>query len=403
MRVIAPVTTICAVCLVAAGCASPGLKDAQPDPDAVAAPPSQTPARGAPGSPASAIAYPTAAPLPSGLDAARTMRAHLLDVGQGAATLFEFPCGAMLIDTGGELNDSFDVRVALKAQLDAFFARRADLARTIDLLVITHPHIDHMRGLPTLLENFRVKNVVDNSRDGDSLVELEQRALRTYIEDKGAGHRRVRLDDIVKRGGLTDEVIDPIACEAVDPKIRVLWGGVPADPGWGTDHYGKMRFDNENNHSVVVRVDFGAASMLVTGDLEEIAIRALIAKYEGSRWLDVDVYQAGHHGSANGTTRELLTAMTPRMALIAMGDPERHHSWTAWAYGHPRAVIVDMLHDRVLMDRPATDVLVGRGTKRFEARTIHRAIFGTGWDGAVVIDATAESDLQVRLQTRRRD
>ena len=86
---------------------------------------------------------------------------------------------------------------------------------------------------------------------------------------------------------------------------------------------------------------FVEISLLVTGDLEDIAIHALLEKYEGTRWLDVDIYQAGHHGSANGTTRPLMEAMTPSLALIAMGDPERQHQWTAWAYGHPRAVVVD--------------------------------------------------------------
>jgi hypothetical protein len=75
---------------------------------------------------------------PASLDPQRTLSIHLLDVGQGAATLLEFPCGAVLVDTGGELNASFDSRSALKAQLDAFFLRRTDLNRTLDSLIIWH-------------------------------------------------------------------------------------------------------------------------------------------------------------------------------------------------------------------------------------------------------------------------
>lgn len=329
-----------------------------------------------------------------------TMSVHLLDVGQGAATLLEFPCGAVLVDTGGELNESFDGAAALMTQLEAFFARRTDLNRTIDLLVITHPHIDHVRGLPLLLDSYTVRNVVDNGRDGDDLVSAQIRALRSSIERNKTGYRGVNSDEIVNKGGMIDAVIDPIACTAVDPKIRVLSGGVRSDPGWGTSKYGSRHYANENNHSVVLRVDFGNASILITGDLEENAIHSLVERYEGTRWLDVDVYQAGHHGSANGTTRELLRATTPLLALIAMGDERRHHSWTAWAYGHPRAVVVDLLDEAVAFKRPTVEVPVGTGVKRFNQRRLDGAIYGTGWDGAVVVDMDVAGEVAVRRVPR---
>ena len=333
-------------------------------------------------------------PRPAAFADDTTMSVHLLDVGQGAATLLEFPCGVVLIDTGGELNDSFDSVTALMTQLEAFFARRADLNRTIDLLVITHPHIDHVRGLPVMLGSYTIKNIVDNGHDGEAMVQNEVRALRGA--QGTAGYRGIKNEDIVKKGGLIDEVIDPIACSVVDPKIRVLSGSVNSDPGWGTSKYGKRHFENENNHSVVIRVDFGNASILITGDLEEVAIRGLVERYADTRWLDVDVYQAGHHGSANGTTRELVAATTPLVALIAMGDESRKHSWTAWAYGHPRAVIVDMLDDVVAFKRPKVEVPVGTGAKKFVGRSLEGAIYGTGWDGAVVVDMGADGEVVVR-------
>ena len=57
-----------------------------------------------------------------------TMRLHFIDVGQGDATLVEFPCGAMLVDTGAEQNAEFDGVAQLESYLEAFFARRTDLS-----------------------------------------------------------------------------------------------------------------------------------------------------------------------------------------------------------------------------------------------------------------------------------
>src|SRR5262245_63399116 len=75
------------------------------------------------------------------------MRVHVIDVGQGAATLVEFPCAAILIDTGGErfpadpwLTAQFDSTARLMSYLRKFFAGRPDLKNQLALLVLTHPH-----------------------------------------------------------------------------------------------------------------------------------------------------------------------------------------------------------------------------------------------------------------------
>lgn len=341
-------------------------------------------------------ATPTPAPRAPADDPERRMTVHLLDVGQGAATLIEFPCGAMLVDTGGEQNEAFDSVPRLKEQLDAFFERRADLRKTIDLLVITHPHIDHVRGLPMLLREYVVKNVVDDGRDGDDLVKEPIQTLRGYVAAHGTGYRGIKDDALISKGGIHDEVVDPFRCKAVDPVVRVLSGGVGHDPGWGTDNYGKLHFDNENNHSVVVRVDVGNASLLITGDLEERAIAGLLERYKGSRWLDVDLYQVGHHGSANGTTRALVAAMTPHVALISMGPERRHIPWTAWTYGHPRADVVDRLERGVALPRPHATVEVASGPKKFSSHGLDKAIYGTGWDGAVDVVMDTDGNIDVR-------
>src|SRR5579862_4109638 len=87
------------------------------------------------------------------------MRAHFIDVGQGASTLLEFPCGAVLIDTGAQDKNHVD---NLIRYLDDFFARRPDLHETLAEVIVTHPHIDHSMGLRRVAEKYNVLNYVDD-------------------------------------------------------------------------------------------------------------------------------------------------------------------------------------------------------------------------------------------------
>lgn len=352
-----------------------------------------------------AAAAPAGAPvvpsrLPRG-DEQHTMRVHMLDVGQGTAVLVEFPCAAMLIDTGAESNDEFDGVEALRKQLEAFFKRRADLRRTLALLVLTHPHIDHVRGLPVVLREFTVRNVVDNGQRGDDIVKDEMAVLRRFLDaHPQVGHFSVVDAAFPGSAGLSNAVVDPVACGAVDPRIRVLAGQYTANPGWPEPPDGPGPMHNENNHSVVLRVDFGAASLLSTGDAEKPALRTLVNRYDGTALLDADIQVVGHHGSYNATTRELLDASTPQVALIPTGPPWRQQPWSAYQYGHPRTTAVTRYERSTLLRRPPEEVLVASGTRRFTRVTLERAIYATGWDGAVTVSANDSGDIAVDYARR---
>lgn len=144
-----------------------------------------------------------------------------------------------------------------------------------------------------------------------------------------------------------------------------------------------------------MRVDFGKASLLVTGDLETPAIKDLIKRYEGTGLLDVDMYIVGHHGSSNGTTAELVSAMSPDLAVVNVGKPDHDAKFCAFAFGHPRNEIIEMLTAGVSETRDPFTAKVVSDAKKFEDRSITRAIYATGWDGDVVFDAGADGVFRV--------
>lgn len=316
---------------------------------------------------------------------AQTMRAHFLDVGQGSAAILESDCAAVLIDTGGEFNNEFDSTQWLVDQIEDFFFGRPHLDRTFQLFVLTHPHIDHTRGVNAVLERYKVLNAVTNGQEAGSGKPGQKALHRTVALSEQSGGPAIGFEPIrvvdLPGAGLSSDVVNPIACGITNPKITALWGTSDTN-GWSAKDA-----KNQNNHSVVLRVDFGNSSMLFTGDLEERGIAGLLAKYKDTGLLDVDVYLVGHHGAANATTDALLRAITPKIAVISMGVPDRMTAWTAWAYGHPRKVIVQQLLGKVSGTRPARRVPVATGVRTFEQISVSKAIYATGWDGTIVLEA----------------
>jgi len=312
------------------------------------------------------------------------MRAHYIDVGQGAATLLEFPCGCMLIDTGAQSEQHVD---HLVAYLHKFFERRDDLHATIDVVVITHPHKDHTWGLREVAQSFNIRHFVDNGVFKRGSGKANVNWLRKRVEN-GMLHTAIReiaddeITSLPHKQGLSDDAIDPFRCEDCDPQVRILSGRLDESPGWS-----KKEFENLNNHSVVVRVDFGESSFLFTGDLEEPAIQTMVSYYRNTDMLDVDVYQVGHHGSHNGTNEALLEAMTPTVATIGVGHWSFGQGSTTFrfnthSFGHPRRVVLDQLSQFIPGNRSQPiNIQAGEGVHSFTPYTVRKRIYATGWDG----------------------
>ena len=347
---------------------------------------------------------------PPGTNEADAMRLHTIDIGQGLAQLIEFPCGVILYDTGGEVNQAYDFLPALTGYLDELFARRPELDRTISLLAISHPHIDHTRGIGAILERYKVKAVIDNGDDNNDIGGRPQIALHRWIEAQGDGvpYYAVRRDKITSAEGLTNATIDPIeGCDRspTDPLIRALWGGTeePSEIG-----------HNANNDSVVLRIDYGQSSFLLPGDLEIVGWAKLTKKMGDSNPIfDVDVYTLGHHGSKNATVPYMVKLMSPKVAVASAGPYSRYlriaNEFTARKFGHPNAKALEpLIHERhgvsMWRKKPArvwVGIKGGWMLERmpvWEEWVIRRAVYTTSWDGTVVVTGNANGFIDVETE-----
>lgn len=330
---------------------------------------------------------------------------HFINVGQAAATLVEFPgnCGAILVDAGE--GPGFDG--ALSAYLENFFeVTRPDLNRRIKALYITHPHMDHMAGLAGIGLGaspyepiFEIGQLIDDGFSGAPEKEYErsQRLLGDWIGSSKRKH--ISFPTRPPAGGYSGPEVDPVTCAGA--RIRVLWG--KSQNKVFSDH------KNPNNHSLVVRIDYGESSVLITGDLMTPAIKKLLEAYaDEPELLDVDLYVPGHHGADNGTTVPLLAALTPMVAVMQVGDLNINSgSQTAWGYGHPRLETVEALREVVSCEgRPAAFGLAAkkkpRGIDDIADLELPCHIYATGWNGNIDVsmpfqDGTIEVSLECEL------
>ncbi|MDR7420228.1 MAG: DNA internalization-related competence protein ComEC/Rec2 [Armatimonadota bacterium] len=221
----------------------------------------------------------------------------VLDVGQGDAILIQSPSGhVVLVDGGGEVGAERTVWDVGRMRVVPAL-RRAGVRR-IDVVVFSHPHEDHVGGLPAVVENFPVGLVLD---PGVPHPSPSYTRLLRLVE---AG----RIPYRTARAGMTLDLGAGVALAILHPPEPIpLLDGDPVHAG-----------------GVIGRLTRGAAAMLLTGDAEAAAEQYLI---ERGAPLHSGVLKVGHHGSRTSTTPALLRAVRPRYAVISVGADN--------TFGHP--------------------------------------------------------------------
>ena len=233
------------------------------------------------------------------------LRITVLDVGQGSATLIEFPGGQTLLVDGGGFPDNalFDVGERIIAPL---LRRRKIL--TVDYLILSHPSSDHMNGLHYIVSHFRPhlllwSGIPAETASGRAFFDLIQRkAVRTIIPESETFDMEI--------GGVRLAVVSPAG---LPRGRRSIFS--PADT---------------NNTSLVLRLSFGNRSVLLPGDIETAAEQELVQRLGTT--LQSTVLLAPHHGSRTSSSAGFIAAVRPQAVIISCGVQN------AYGFPHPRVL-----------------------------------------------------------------
>jgi competence protein ComEC len=259
------------------------------------------------------------------------LRLTFVSVGQGDSTVVEFPDGSVMVVDGGGLSADFDAGERIVGPY--LWQRKVTRA---EWLVLTHPHFDHFGGLPFLARNFSPNFLWSNGT-------------------RGTGTRAASLWETI--------AAEAISAPEIARGFRTTIAGVevaalaPAEEDRGS----------LNDRSLTLRLQYGAASVLLPGDVEvqgELRLLAAVADE-----LPSTVLKVPHHGSRTSSGPRFLDAVAPRIAVISAGYENR--------FGVPHPEVV--------------------------ARYLERgaSLWRTDRDGAVIVELWRDGRVRVRSGRRR--
>jgi competence protein ComEC len=230
----------------------------------------------------------------------RNLEITVLDVGQGDAIVVRTPDRkTILIDTGDKtMRRDYGELVVVP-----YFKARG--IKEIDLLILTHPHADHIGGAQAVMKNLKIDKVLLPRCDYESQLYYN---VLTFIDDND-------IEIIYADTSLVFEEFEQINLKILHPT------------------YEYKNEANVNNYSIVIKIEYGNLSVLLTGDAEK-EVEAILIENWGDK-LYSDLLKVGHHGSNSSSTLDFLEYVSPEYAVISVGTKNR--------FGHPDEKIVAIL------------------------------------------------------------
>ena len=216
---------------------------------------------------------------------------HFIDVGQALSVLVECDGQFMLYD-GGNVDDGSLVVSYLQKQG----------VEQLQYVFCSHAHEDHVGGLAAVMAKFNAGHVYS------PVTEASTKCFNDFVK-------------YTQQRGLQLEV----------PAVGTTW---PLGSATVTMLGPVKQYDDTNNTSIVLRIDYGSTSFLLTGDMEKTAESDLV---NSGANLKADVLQVGHHGSSTSTGYAFLNAVLPEMGIISCGVNNK--------YGHPHEETLSILRD----------------------------------------------------------
>lgn len=216
------------------------------------------------------------------------LRVHFIDVGQGDSIFIQSPDGKTMLIDGGKRDSGKEVVDYLRAQG----------VKKLDYVVATHPDADHIGGLLAVLNSISINHFIDSGKIHTS--QTYENMLQLIVDKK--------IPFVVPDKG------DKISLDS-NMDITVFNVGEESD-------------DN-NEASIVLKVQYGEVSFLLTGDADIKVEKSMMKQYN----LQSTFLKAGHHGSDTSTSEDFIRAVKPEVTILSYGKDN--------SYGHPKQEVVN--------------------------------------------------------------
>jgi len=226
-------------------------------------------------------------------------RISFLDVGQGDSIFIRTPDDYTVLIDGGP---SAGVLEELAEVMPIY-------SRTIDVLILSHPHADHVNGLTEITKRYNIKKAVITGAD----------FYNAYYE---------------KLLSLFNEKNIPVYF-GYSKKDFKLGNDVYLDFIWPDKPITSEKFENVNNSSLALKVIYKDTVIFLGGDAEKEEEKEIIGTGYN---LNADIFKAGHHGSKTATSEEFLSVINPKTVVIQSGKEN--------SFGHPHKETLEKLFEK---------------------------------------------------------